>query len=299
MLVYTLNTVSGQRDILVGPFARDTGASMDTQDIVRRILLQRMERYTDPGPALAPVGSARFRMESDRLRVAYASAQPGQAAALVATLLNRVRPERLDIHWTVVPQRAGEEELAPALLAKGFTLVEDLLLMAHEGPIEATRNPLVSVAQITTRATMRDYEYGSRQCFYDDADPMEAVVLHRAQQRWREQERGWCRYYTARLHDTHVGGCYVSLYEDIPTLMGVYTLPHARGQGVATALLAQMVADIITPRRPVCCLFVEHGNPAERLYHQLGFVPLADSRTYAVNHAGPFIDAGHAVTRHA
>ena len=43
---------------------------METQSIARRILLQRMQRYTDLGPALGSLGKACFRVESSRLRVA-------------------------------------------------------------------------------------------------------------------------------------------------------------------------------------------------------------------------------------
>ncbi|HEV8194437.1 MAG TPA: GNAT family N-acetyltransferase, partial [Ktedonobacterales bacterium] len=88
------------------------------------------------------------------------------------------------------------------------------------------------------------------------------------------------RYYQAQLHGKVVGGCYVSLFEDVPTLLGVYTLPEARRNGVATAMLTRAVEDSIRTGHQTCCLFVKHGNPAEHLYRQLGFVPLVDEQTY-------------------
>lgn len=256
---------------------------MDTTEILRRILIQRTERYTDPGPPLATAGTARFRMENSRLRVAHAMAYPGQAGELVKAVLRYALPRHMQVHWSVVPSRPGEEELGPALLAMRFEIIENLLLMAHQGAINAAPNPHVRVAPITTWQQMWSYEHGSRRSFYDDPGPSDALVGQRAGERWREQERGWCRYYAAYFNGTQVGGCYVSLWEEIPTLMGVYTLPEARRRGVATAMLMRSVADIIRPEQDVVCLYVEHGNPAERLYRELGFVPLIETQSYAWN----------------
>lgn len=253
---------------------------MNTQEIARRILVQRTERYTDPGPPLGQAGAARFRMETTRLRVAYATAHDGWARALVQTVVRFARARRLQVQWSVVPERPGEEDLGRELLAEGFTMTENLLLMAHEGPINAEVNRQVHVQPIVTWQAMWMYEYGSRRSFYDDPHPSDALVGQRASERWREHERGWCRYFAAMLDGEQIGGCYASLYEDIPTLMGVYTLPEYRGRGVATALLTRVVGEVPRPGNPHVCLYVEHGNPAERLYRQLGFVPLLNTQTF-------------------
>jgi len=62
--------------------------------------------------------------------------------------------------------------------------------------------------------------------------------------------------------------------------MGVYTVADARGRGVASALLAHVVTDLARSGYPDCCLFVRYGNPAERVYRRLGFIPLVDEDTY-------------------
>lgn len=253
---------------------------MDTQEITQRVLTQRMARFPDVGPILAPAGEARFRQEGLRLRVAFATLAPGRAAEAITRVQRSARARAQEVHWVTVPQRAGESELPAALTAASFTLTENLLLMAHEGPIHANINPAVNAAPVTTWQAMCAYERGSRQAFFDDSNPAATTVLQRARDRWREQEHGWCRYFTALLRGTMVGGCYVSLFEDVPTIMGVYTVREARRQGVATALLARATEEIVQQGRRACCLFVRHGNPAEHLYLQLGFVPLADERTY-------------------
>lgn len=253
---------------------------MDTQTLARNILVQRMERYTDTGPSLDGNGKACFRRESNRLRVAYASAYPGYARDLVRCVLRYVRPRGMAVQWSVVPELAGEAELGQALLGERFRQTEHLLLMAREGTLRVTPSSAVTICEVRSREEMRTYELGSRVCFYDDPHPTQALLEHRAADRWREHDQGWCRYYIARIGEAHAGGCYVSVWEQVPTIMGVYTMPFARRRGVATALLARTIADTVTARKPAYCLYVEHGNPAEALYRGLGFAPLVDTDTY-------------------
>lgn len=255
---------------------------MDTQEVTRRILRQRMERYQDTSPALGSLGTARFRSEAGVLRVGFASITSKRATEAVRVVTEFARHHQLQVQWLVVPQRAGEEELAAALTTVGFTLTDDLQLMAHRGPVRAPveANAEVDVQHIGTWEAMWRYEYGNRQSFYDEAQPSEAAVTQRARERWHEQERGWCRYFAAFAGGQYAGGCYISLYEDIPTVMGVYTLPQARRRGVARTLLMHVVDEIAVSRGDLCCLLVERGNPAALLYRELGFVALVDLQTF-------------------
>jgi GNAT superfamily N-acetyltransferase len=259
---------------------KQSTVAMDPQDVARRILLQRMSRFSDPGPDLAPLGTARFRREGARLRVGFATIAPGAAHDAVWRVQRYAGTCGMQAQWVVTPQRPGEGELASALIAARFHPLENLLLMAHAGLIQTPTNPAMAVAPITTWQTMWQYEYGSRQAFFDDPEPATTVVNQRAHERWREQEYGWCRYYSATLDGRMAGGCYISLWEEIPTLMGVYTTPAARRRGVATALIQRAIADVTRPGRDICCLFVKVGNPAERLYRELGFVSLLNEDTY-------------------
>lgn len=258
---------------------------MNTKDLAERVLAQRVNRYMDAGPPLAPYGGARFRVEGGRLRVGYAEARPGpeQAEALVARVLRYARERRMQVQWTVVPERPGEEQLCAALEVAGFEAIEHLKLMGHSGPIIAPLNPRVSVLPISAWREMWAYEQISRQCFYDDARPSDSLVTQRATERWHEQQHGWCRYFQAHVAGRLAGGCYVSVYEDVPTIMGVCTLPQERRQGVATALLVATVRSALGLGNDLTCLFVERGNPAESLYRELGFFPLVETHTYAWN----------------
>lgn len=253
---------------------------MDTQDLLRRILAQRMNRFPDIGPSLGPGCSARFRQEGLRLRIGFANIPKASATTAVASAQSAARTRGQEVYWVTIDARPGEEYIAPALESAGFTLAESLLLMAHEGPIEAPLNPAVQVSLIASWQAMYDYEYGSQQTFFGETQPSSVMVMQRARDRWREQEHGWCRYYKAILDAAMVGGCYISLFEDVPTIMGVYTLPQARNHGVATALLARTIEDVVRQGRIHTCLFVRCGNPAENLYRHLGFEPLAIENAY-------------------
>lgn len=250
------------------------------RDLTRRILAQRLSRYDDIGPDLSPVGSARFRHDGRRLLVAYAIAHEGMASLVVERVQTYASRHGLFIHWLVTPETAGEEALPAALAAAGFRRDERLILMARSGAITAPTNPAVSIAPVTSFDAMRAYEHGSRRSFYNDEQPDDRLVASRAADRWRQQEQGWYRYSIALLNNRIVGGCYVTLWEDVPTLMGVYTVAEARGQGVATTLLASVTNDLARSGRDPYCLFVKDDNPAQSLYQRLGFEGLATEESY-------------------
>ncbi len=248
--------------------------------LTRRILAQRVSRFGEIGPDLAPTGTARFRQDGRRLFVAFAEARPGMAHSLVERVQTHARHMGLYVHWIVIPQAPGEEQLPAALVATGFRLDERLILMARHGAVTAPTNPDVRVELVTSFDAMRAYEHGSRRSFYEDDRPDDRMVASRAADRWRQQEQGWYRYYIALLGGRIVGGCYVTLWEDIPTIMGVYSVAEARGRGVASTVLAHVTAEIVRSGRDPYCLYVKHDNPAQRLYLRLGFESLATEETY-------------------
>jgi len=257
-----------------------THSDISDQDIIQRILQQRMARFDDAGPDLRPAAVARFRFDDARMRIAFAHVAPGRAPLAVELAQRYARARALFTQWLVIPQRVGEEELPAALTAARFRLGERLLLMAHSGEAPPPDRFDLTITPITTWQAMCEYEYGSRQAFQEDPAPTHAAVTLRARERWRDQEYGWCAYYTALLDGRQVAGLYITRYEEIPTFMGVYTVAGARGQGVATALLSHVITELARADLPISCLFVRHGNPAERVYRRLGFFPLLDEDTY-------------------
>jgi GNAT superfamily N-acetyltransferase len=253
---------------------------MNIQDVTNRILNQRRQRYPNAVPGLVASGAAYCRMDGAQLRVAFASAVAGMAPQLVARVVQYCDARGLGIHWTVIATRPGEAELPAALMEQAFREEESQRLMARAGPLVATASPRVEIHPLRSWQEMLAYEYGSRAMFFDDPNPLPLLVERRARERLEEQNNGWCRYLGAHLGGRLVGGCYYTCWEDVPTIMGVYTLLPARRQGVATALVVRAVSDLRAGGAATCCLYVRHGNPAEQLYAKLGFVPLLDECTY-------------------
>ena len=256
------------------------GGTLPARDILRRIMAQRAQRYTDIGPDLTPFGSARFRMDGARLLIAYATVHPDHAGAAVERVVNHARLRGLRAVWTIMSDASDEEALGDALRAYGFTLDERLILMARQHELGVRANPDVSIRPITAWSAMWAYERGSRRAFYNDLTPDDGFITARARERWRQQEMGWYRYYAASLDNHIVGGLYVSLWEDVPTLMGVYTLDTAQRRGVATAAIAYAVHDLARTGRNTYCLYVKDDNPAQILYRELGFQALNTEETY-------------------
>lgn len=56
-------------------------------------------------------------------------------------------------------------------------------------------------------------------------------------------------------------------------VMDIALLPEARGLGIGTALLRQLMADAAS-RGQAVSIHVEEHNPARRLYERLGFTPV-------------------------
>jgi len=264
------------------------GGVLSAHDILRRITAQRAQRYTDIGPDLSPFGSARFRVDGARLLVGYARVASDQANGAVERVVTYVRLRGLRAVWTVMPETTGDgaianrDALRDALIAHGFVLDERLILMARRGELEVRVNPDVTVSPITSWSAMWAYERGSRRSFYNDPSPEDDLVTARARERWRQQEMGWYRYYASSLENRIVGGLYVSLWEDVPTLMGVYTLDTAQRRGAATAAMVCAIHDLVRAGRDTYCLYVKDDNPAQFLYRALGFQTLATEETYTL-----------------
>ncbi|HEV2238026.1 MAG TPA: GNAT family N-acetyltransferase [Ktedonobacterales bacterium] len=261
---------------------------MDTADLIARIVRQRQQRYFESIPGIERLGQVPCRPDGPRLHIAFASALPGAAPALVDAVLAYCQRQGLSADWTVIPARAGEAELEAPLRARGLRVEEHQRLLAREGPITGTPSPRVAVVPIDTLDAMMVYEAGSRASFFYDQAPLREAVERRARQRFDEQARGWCRYLAAYLDNRPVGGCYYTRWEEVPTIIGVYTVAQARRNGVATALVTHVIRTLWSGGNHSCCLFVRDGNPAERIYQGLGFVPLLEEYTYSRDAPLPF-----------
>jgi ribosomal protein S18 acetylase RimI-like enzyme len=83
-----------------------------------------------------------------------------------------------------------------------------------------------------------------------------------------------------------LGRLYVDRGETTWLVIDLALLPGHRGRGIGTRLLAQVLADAGAADRPVQ-IHVERFNPAQRLYHRLGFRQIADQGVYLLLECQP------------
>lgn len=78
---------------------------------------------------------------------------------------------------------------------------------------------------------------------------------------------------------TPIGRLYLHRAADELNLIDIAFLPEHCGRGLGTALLRELMAQAQSTRRPIR-LYVEHFNPARRLYQRLGFTDLEEHGPY-------------------
>jgi ribosomal protein S18 acetylase RimI-like enzyme len=75
------------------------------------------------------------------------------------------------------------------------------------------------------------------------------------------------------------GRLYVARWQDEIRIVDVALLPSARGKGVGTSLLRDLIDEGAAAGKRVT-IHVERGNPARRLYERLGFVRVEERGPY-------------------
>lgn len=93
-------------------------------------------------------------------------------------------------------------------------------------------------------------------------------------------------FYLATLADRAVGAARSArLPNGITVLAALATVPEARGQGVATSILARMITDARNAGSHLICGAVDAGGYAARLYQALGFLTLFTTPIFAWSNA--------------
>ncbi|MGH3186447.1 MAG: GNAT family N-acetyltransferase [Streptosporangiaceae bacterium] len=104
------------------------------------------------------------------------------------------------------------------------------------------------------------------------------------------------RYYRATFPDASydlivagqevLGRLYVDRGDTTWLVIDLALLPSRRGQGIGTRLLTRLLAEAQAAAKPVQ-MHVERFNPAQRLYHRLGFRQIADQGVYLLLERNP------------
>ncbi|MBB4002545.1 GNAT family N-acetyltransferase [Aurantimonas endophytica] len=76
-----------------------------------------------------------------------------------------------------------------------------------------------------------------------------------------------------------VGRLILARYPSQHSIVDIALLPQARGQGLGSAILAEVIAEADNAGKPLA-IHVEKANPAMRLYRRLGFATVEDKGVY-------------------
>lgn len=87
------------------------------------------------------------------------------------------------------------------------------------------------------------------------------------------------RFWIVEWDRRPVGRLYVHEGSDTVYVMDIALLPPYRNQGIGGALMRQAIESAHASGRRVTC-HVEFNNPAQRLYHRLGFVRIGEHGVY-------------------
>ena len=100
-----------------------------------------------------------------------------------------------------------------------------------------------------------------------------------AQHKFYQEQFTKAEYLLIEQSDAPIGRVYTDRREDEIRLIDIALLPVARGQGLGSALLQDLLQEAQSKTLPVR-IHVEKNNPAMRLYIRLGFAPVEDQGVY-------------------
>lgn len=115
------------------------------------------------------------------------------------------------------------------------------------------------------------------------------------QMQFAAQRRHYQEYYPDATFDVIVfdnrpiGRLYVDRWPAEIRIVDITMLPEARGAGIGTRLLREILAEGERAGKPVS-IHVERYNPAIRLYYRLGFAPVDEHGIYFLMQWSPAHD---------
>ncbi len=172
--------------------------------------------------------------------------------------------------------------LAHLLEQRGFvqTESETQMVLAAEDT-EPPSNPHVTVEPVALDDIPR-WVHIQHDAFGGTGEPSELMVeLARA-----SMHQGRSVLYLARLEGMQVGAASLMEWAGVLGIYGVAVDQHHRRQGVATALVRQMVADAHSRSSHPICLQVETGSRTQQWYERMGFRVAYNRSGWTLEHKG-------------
>ncbi len=164
------------------------------------------------------------------------------------------------------------------LASRGFApLPEDELFMVRVGAWKGPPSDRVTIWRVPEEAPLEESARVQHLVFSgDESGYPRALELAR-----RGVARGKFRCYLACLQGEAAGAATAHLENGLAGIYGVATLPAARRNGVATALVAHIAREAWEEGAWTLYLSTEPYGEARRLYGTLGFLPAFTVRNYA------------------
>lgn len=104
-----------------------------------------------------------------------------------------------------------------------------------------------------------------------------------AQSTYYAQEYDGCEFLVIEQHGKPVGRLYIDRTPDDLRIVDIALMPEARGQGLGTILLKEIL-DEAAAKGAIVSIHVENFNPARRLYERLGFEHVDTNGVYHLMH---------------
>jgi GNAT superfamily N-acetyltransferase len=158
------------------------------------------------------------------------------------------------------------EEQGYALLSKRLIMVHDLKHVPHTRSTSGNvRTRVITEASDLRKWVLTALESWRRPDFPDDFDQITETVVASG---LAESD---FRCYLAEIDNTCVGTGIMNKTGRLAGIHAITTVPHARGQGVATTIIASILADAAAQGFAMVCLQTGKGDGADALYQRLGF----------------------------
>ena len=186
--------------------------------------------------------------------------------------------EQIERHYgaSSLPHRLffGPKEppaLADFLLDHGYTLLSKRLILTHDlTRMPQIAAPTVRVKAITQPDALQEWvrvalESWQHPHFPQDFDRIVSSIISSGV----ADDDFTC--YLAEIDGSCVGAGLMNRTGQLAGVHAVTTVPSARGQGVASAVVARMLADAAAQGRAPVCLQTGKGDGADTLYQRMGF----------------------------
>lgn len=260
-------------------------ATMRDEEAVSYLRYRRATWFlADEGPRLPTGTAARWRITPGEPHgwqanvVGYIEAEPPLLGEVLDRAITFFSATEADT-WAILDQEDPLWQRTDLLRERGFVLHDDwdamLCRELRYMPVDVRHDYqlrwVTSIEDLSVAAWIAEQiERGG------PIEPGDAVVKRRLE-RYRTEQRSWdTRFVLAGPRNAPVATARLT-DEPLPVIVGVATLPEARGRGYATAITA-MLTQFALRTKGACALYADRNSQAGRIYRRLGYVPLFQSQ---------------------